>query len=228
MSTLLNMVDIVEEAIRIGESISQLLSRARDYLGKAKHELHRIIRSMDLRCDGDVVTLSLSSAVADFLKEWGKCIGRVYLMESRPGNEALEALRTCSKYTDVIPIADSSMAHFLGRSNYVIIGADGIYGDGVIMNKVGTAPLLITAKELGVETIAIFESYKATMRHSIEPEEVVTEILGMKIKVPLFDKVHVRYVDVAITDLGIIKHLAEDHVRSMYGIMRRSLLPGAP
>jgi translation initiation factor eIF-2B subunit delta len=215
MATLLNLVSFTEDALSKGIPVASVLARLRNLVENTKARLRRVINDMGMECNVVLITLSLSDAVRILLEERGGCIRKLYLMESRPGYEFKSALSMYSRYVNVVPITDSSLGHFLRHSDYAVVGADGVYGDGVLVNKVGTAPLLIVARELGVGTMVILESHKFTTENSMEPEEVTVE-LGVEAKVPLFDKVHVKYVDRAVTDMGVVSPLTKEAIEAIH------------
>lgn len=190
----------VAEAAKAGVAPRAAVRRLREYIEEAKARLGEAIEAFDMRCPAKLVTLSFSRAVSDFIKRKRSCIEAVYLAESRPGEEAAAALAEYGSYVEVVPIPDAAVGAF--NADYAISGLDGFYRDGYMFNKVGTLPLFATAKALGLETIAVFESYKMAPMSSPQPYRVEQEVLGRRVEVPLFDKFKADLVDVALTDLG--------------------------
>lgn len=190
----------VAEAAKAGVAPKAAVRRLREYIEEAKARLGEVIEEFDLRCPAKLITVSFSRAVSDFIRRRRSCIEVVYLAESRPGEEAAAALADYGSYVEVVPIPDAAVGAL--SADYAISGLDGFYRDGYMFNKVGTLPLFAAARALGLETIAVFESYKMAPVNSPQPYRVEQEVLGRRVEVPLFDKFRADLVDVALTDLG--------------------------
>jgi translation initiation factor 2B subunit (eIF-2B alpha/beta/delta family) len=165
-----------------------------------------------------VITISNSSAVKDILMV--SKVKRIYLMESVPGNESQNAKRELSKFADVVLIPDSSIFQFIEFSDCAIIGFDGIYSAGYLTNKVGTFPLIYTSNYLGIPTIAVGESYKATDGYPPPP----LKINYNGINVGIFDKVPLSFISELITDTGTIKNPGPQDVIKMKNYFIQTVL----
>ncbi len=149
----------------------------------------------------------------------------LYVMESKPGNEIYQAIKDYSNYVgNVIPIPDSSIAHFMRDANYVLSGADGLYSDGYFINKVGTETLFIVAHRFDVSTIVIAESYKASSGGANEVYMIDFNVDDVSVQVPLFDEVPLDLVDYLITDLGIIKKPKPEDVENLRELLINNVL----
>jgi len=129
---------------------------------------------------------------------------RLYLAESRPGRELSEAYATYSRLVETVPIPDSAVGAY--DYDVAVAGLDGRYLDYAV-NKVGTLPLFAAAKALGAETVAVFESYKVVPLPAPRPPVVEVELAGRRVEVPLFDRVPPGLVDLAVTDLGVLREV---------------------
>ena len=99
-----------------------------------------------------VITLSRSAAVIatlKFLRTRDRLAG-VYVLESRPG---LEGRRTAEDLAaSGIPttlVADALGPSLVRSCGAVVTGADSVLRDGALVNKIGTYPLALAAKNLG-------------------------------------------------------------------------------
>ncbi|MEL9990218.1 MAG: translation initiation factor eIF-2B [Thermoproteus sp.] len=194
---------VVEIAAKKNMDLRGVLERLLAYMDEAQAKLRKVTSGLALNCPAEFATISFSRAVADFVAERRECIKRLYLLESRPGEEAEAAYREYSRYVEVVAIPDSAMGSVGFR--YVVVGLDGLYADGYAFNKVGTLPLLATARAVGARSMAVFESYKMAPRSSPEPYRVQVEVLSRRVEVPLFDKFRAELIDVAVTDLGVFE-----------------------
>ena len=212
---------VVEEAARRGAELRPIVERFLAYSERAQAGLRAAVSGLGLRCPADFITISFSRAVGDFIATRRSCVKRLYLLESRPGDEAAAALEEYGKYVEVAPIPDSAAGAV--RFDYVVIGLDGLYADGRAFNKVGTLPLLAVARTLGAVSIAVFESYKAAPVASPEPYRVEAEALGRRIAVPLFDRFDSSLIDLAVTDLGVFERPSGEFARRAWSVIAAAL-----
>ena len=222
MVPIINLAYIIEQAIDRGLSISDVINKLRETYSRVRERMVEQLSKYTIRCGSGVITISYSSAVRTALERWGSCFDLLIIMESRPGNEVFQAVRDYSRFVSTIKvIPDSAVASFIKRGvDYVVVGTDGLYTDGYFLNKVGTETLLITAREFGVKTIVIAESYKAAVGGVDEVYTVDFTVGGVITEVPLFDKVPLDLVDYLITDVGIIKRPRAEDV----GNIRRAFI----
>lgn len=110
---------------------------------------------------GAVTAISMSRAVFRALVSARP--ERVYVLESRPGGEGVVMARMLRQTgVDVQVVPDSAMAWALGRSSAAVMGGDSASLYGCIVNKVGSYPLAVAAKSMGVKVLALLESYKVS------------------------------------------------------------------
>ncbi|QZP36277.1 NUDIX domain-containing protein [Halobaculum magnesiiphilum] len=127
--------------------------------------------------DGDdgeppaVLTLSRSGTVAAALE---RLDGPVFVAESEPGGEGREVAASLAADDDdpgatddraVTLLPDSAIASLLadGRVDVALVGADAVFPDGGVANKVGTRGLALAATREGVPV------YAATARDKVVP-----------------------------------------------------------
>ncbi len=169
--------------------------------------------------DGDVVMTHCNSSCAlSVIKtahQQGKNL-KVYATESRPRKQGLITARDLAKAgVPVTLIVDSAARYFMKDVDKVVVGADSIAANGAVVNKIGTAPLALAAHEARVSFFVAAESYKFHPATSLgelieieerDPKEVIgpKRLKGVKIRNPSFDVTPPEYIDVIITERGII------------------------
>ena len=170
--------------------------------------------------DGDVImTHCNSSAALGVIKEahrQGKGI-KVYATESRPWRQGLLTVNELAKEgIDVTLIIDSAVRMVMEKVDVVFVGADTVTSNGVVINKVGTSQLAHAADEARVAFNVCTETYKfspMTMSGDLVPieERDHSEIAkpgeihpDVKIYNPVFDVTPPKYIDVLITEVGVL------------------------
>ncbi len=169
--------------------------------------------------DGDVImTHCHSVAVLSIIKTaWrqGKKI-RVIATESRPRYQGHITVRELVK--EGIPctlIVDSAVRAFMKQADKVIVGADSIAANGAVVNKIGTSQLALAAHEARVLFLVAAESYKfhpqTLVGELVEIEERDArevadprEFKGAGIRNPAFDITPPEYIDLIITEKGVM------------------------
>ena len=213
-------VEAVAEAIELGEDplpLARELARARPAMGAIAGALGRVIaagRSPEQMADearavveareraakaiavllgpsieGVVMTHSASATVKEALLHTPP--ERVVCTVSEPVGEGrgfAEELRGAGLTVDLVGDADAE--HAVGTVNLLLIGADTVFRDGSLVNKVGTLGLAKTAKQAGVPVFAACEVIKLSPAEPREPGE------------ERFDLTEPRYIDRYVTEEG--------------------------
>nr|WP_284012971.1 NUDIX domain-containing protein [Halobaculum sp. DT92] len=157
---------VMHEAARTPGAVRD---RASDAVGTAAGADERAAREAVrvLRGHGDapaVLTLSRSGTVAAALAALD---GPVFVAESRPGGEGREAAASLAAdgEREVTLVPDSAVASLLadGAVDAALVGADAVFPDGSVANKVGTRGLALAAAREGVPV------YAATARDKVAP-----------------------------------------------------------
>jgi ribose 1,5-bisphosphate isomerase len=170
--------------------------------------------------DGDMIMTHCNSSnvlsVLGSAHKQGKFF-EVYCTETRPRLQGLltaKSLRDMGISTTVI--VDCAARHFMEDFDHVIFGADAIAVNGAVVNKIGTSEIALVAHEARVRTMVASETYKfhpGTMAGElVEIEErPATEVIpdreeyaGIQIRNPAFDITPSEYVDVIVTEMGLI------------------------
>jgi len=108
-----------------------------------------------------------------------------------------------------------SAAHYIMKKlevDKVIVGADAVCVNGDVINKIGTSQIAVCADEMDIDFIVAAESIKFSPESivgkisSIEERDTteITKLRGIKILNPAFDITEAKYVDMIITEDGII------------------------
>ncbi len=172
--------------------------------------------------DGDSILTHCNSeaAISIIKRAWkeGKKI-HVYATETRPRFQGRETAKTLG--TDGIPtflIVDSAARNFMNKIDKVIVGADAVAVNGAVVNKIGTSMMALAANEARTPFYVATETYKfspeTTFGEMIKIEErsaseVISELRlrrlkSTSVKNPAFDITPAEYIDLIITEKGII------------------------
>ena len=204
----------VEEARRI------VVEAAEEFIEYSEAAVRRIgeIGSRLIETGDVVLTHCNSSAVESILRTaWrsGKRF-RVYATETRPRFQGhITARHLAEEGIPVTLIPDSAVLYVIERwVTKVIVGADTVAANGAVINKIGTSQIALAAKTKGIPFIVATETYKfspyTVTGQTVEieersPREVLPEPLpGVEVRNPAFDATPPEYIDMIVTERGII------------------------
>jgi len=167
-----------------------------------------------LPCDGRILTISYSSTVMGVLKSL-KRRGRkfeVAVMESRPmleGRRTAQELARAKIRTTII--ADVALGEYVKMADLVVVGADAVYSDGSIVNKVGTFPLAVCCRELRKPLYVLADSTKITTGQAksfVIEEKTPRELLrnpipGLAARNFYFELTPAKFIKAIISEKGI-------------------------
>ncbi len=176
--------------------------------------------------DGDTVMTHCNSdtAIGVIKKAWsdGKKINAV-CTESRPRHQGYLSAKMLSEHG--IPttlIIDSAVHHMMKalEVDKVIVGADTICANGDVINKIGTSQIALCAHSMDVDFIVAAESLKfspeslfgRTVAIEERDSKEVADIQGVAIRNPGFDVTEAQYVDMIITEEGVMPPQAAYHL----------------
>lgn len=170
--------------------------------------------------DGDTVMTHCHStdvlACIEAARERGVSLSAV-VKETRPRKQGHITARELRELgVPVTLIVDGAAGRYLDEVDHVFVGADSIAADGAVINKIGTRPLAVTARERDTPIVVAAQTVKldpATLSgHTVEIEyrdesEVIDEAeraeLGeITVRNPAFDVTPPRYVDAIVTERG--------------------------
>jgi len=201
----------------VKRKVSERSERFVEIANEAKDKIGEI--GMKRISDGDtVLTHCNSSNALSVIKKAhdnGKDIN-VIATEARPRKQGHITVEELSDYgIPVTLIVDSAARHFMKDVDKVVVGADSIAANGAVVNKIGTSQIALAAHEARVVTFVAAESYKfhpSTLVGELveieerDSDEVVSseKFSEVEIKNPAFDVTPSEYVDLIITERGII------------------------
>ena len=219
-----NAVNYVLLAARDGGDLEELRSAvvraADDFIARSKKALSMIGEIGARRISsGDVVMTHCNSqaaiSVITTAFRQGKDI-EVIATESRPRYQGhLTARQLAEQGIPVTLIVDSAVRTFMKEVDKVVVGADSIAANGAVVNKIGTSQIALAAHEARVVFMVAAETYKfhpktligALVEIEERPAEEVAnpeEFPGIKIRNPAFDVTPPEYIDLIITEKGVI------------------------
>ncbi|HIP88614.1 MAG TPA: ribose 1,5-bisphosphate isomerase [Thermococcus paralvinellae] len=225
-----------------GANLEQLrlivINAAKEFIHNSENAVRKIAEFGAKRIeDGDVIMTHCHSkaAIGVMKKAWedGKDI-KVIVTETRPKWQGkLTAKELAEAGIPVIYVVDSAARHYMKMTDKVVMGADSITANGAVINKIGTALIALAAKEHRVWVMIAAETYKfhpETMLGQLveiemrDPYEVIPkeelEKWPKNIEVwnPAFDVTPAEYIDVIITEKGVIPpYAAIDILKEEFG-----------
>ena len=150
-----------------------------------------------------VLTHSLSSTVVEacrLLKDAGL---QMIVTESRPLGEGRQLAERLSAWkVPTIYITDAQMGLFVARADAVLVGADSVLADGAVVNKAGTYPLALAARDQGVPFYVCCESFKR--RALDDPPPALEEMAPAELGLPDWPGVTVRNVYFDLTPARLV------------------------
>jgi translation initiation factor 2B subunit (eIF-2B alpha/beta/delta family) len=160
-----------------------------------------------------VLTHSYSASVVAALRARGP--DRVIVCESRPLFEGRATAReVAAAGIAVILVTDAQGPLYLSQVEAVLVGADGVLADGAVVNKVGTYPLALAARDRGLPFYVACESLKISARQEWTGADVeegdAAEVLpdpigGVTARNVYFELTPARLVNALITEDGVFR-----------------------
>lgn len=198
----------------------EIIKRADEFIKNSTEAIQRIGEIGARRISpGDVILTHCNSdcalAIIKTAFKQGKRV-KAFVTESRPMRQGFISARELSRAG--IPttlIVDSAVRYFIRDVDKVVVGADSIAANGAVINKIGTSQIALIAHEARVPFIVAAESYKfhpGTLVGELveieerDPSEIVDpkKFPRVKIRNPVFDVTPPEYVDLIVTERGII------------------------
>jgi ribose 1,5-bisphosphate isomerase len=207
----------------VEEARKEIISNSNLFIERADKALGRIGKIGSRRIqDGDIIMTHCNShaalSIITTAFENGKDIS-VIATESRPKRQGLLTSRHLNNFG--IPttlIIDSAVRYYMKKIDKVIVGADAIASNGALVNKIGTSQLALAANESRKSFIVAAETFKfspnTVLGNPIEIEErssdeiidpvLLADLTYVQVKNPVFDFTPAKYIDMIVTDVGII------------------------
>ncbi|KPV64795.1 MAG: Ribose 1,5-bisphosphate isomerase [Candidatus Bathyarchaeota archaeon BA1] len=196
---------------------------AQDFIENSKTAIQRIgeIGARRIKSGDIIMTHCNSAAAISIIKTaWfqGEKI-KVFVTETRPRFQGRITAKDLSEAgIPVTLIVDSAARYFMTKVDKVVVGADAVAANGAVVNKIGTSMLALAAHEARVRFFVAAETYKFSPETMIGElvaieERNPTEVLppeyrkerpNITIQNPSFDITPPEYIDLIITEKGII------------------------
>jgi len=212
-----------EKGLELARLKSITIKTALEFIKNSKEAIRRIGEIGAHRInDGDVILTHCNSdaALTILTTAWesGKKF-KVYVTETRPRLQGLISMKILGKKgIPVTLIIDSAARYFMNDIDKVIVGADAVAANGAVINKIGTSLIALAAKEARTSFFVAAETYKFSPETVIGalvkieergPSEVIppsriSNLKSVSVKNPSFDVTPAEYVDLIITEKGII------------------------
>ena len=151
-------------------------------------------------------------ALAVIKQAWkeGKRI-KVYATETRPKEQGIKTARELAELKiPVTLIVDSAIEFFINEVDVVLVGCDAIRKEGVV-NKIGTYPLAVVAKEhhkpfyVAGNTLKLDKRKKMIIEERSGHKEIYMERMKtLNVRNPAFDITPWHYVKRMVTEKGIL------------------------
>jgi len=153
----------------------------------------------------------------------------VVATETRPRMQGHIAARELADAgVPVTLVVDNAARLLMKDADAVVVGADTVASNGAVINKIGSSMIALCAHEARVPVIVCAETYKFspdTIQGELveieerDPAEVAdpADFPGVEVRNPAFDATSPRYVDVIVTEHGVISpheahHVIEQHL----------------
>jgi len=170
-----------------------------------------------------VATLSRSGTVLTAIDEGPP--DALLLSESRPGGEGRQVATRVARETDVTLTTDAAFPHQLveWEADLLVTGADTVYRDGTLCNKVGTRPAALAAADAGIRVVVATGTDKISHERTVDLEErpageLYSGTEPITVRNPAFDLTPPSAIDAYVTERGSfapdeIGSLAAEHDR---------------
>lgn len=220
MATISNLSEILSKKSNSSiTDIREIGLRLLKYSNNSSILLNKELANLELKSS---ITISFSSAVASLIDHTG--MKQLLVLRSSPGTEWVAALKKYSSSCEVTVVPDSTMFYFLKKVDSVVIGFDGMFSDGYILNKIGSYPLCLCAHRLKKKVIAVGESFKASLDKQKRIAEKISKIGKKRIKLPIFEEVPLHMIDLLITDQGAFKTPESRTIKSLHDKFLKKVL----
>lgn len=186
--------------------IEDLLAVCRENVNRAAEQASQLVPE-----GTTLLTHSYSETCLSSLRACKPKNPRIYVTESRPlfeGRKTAAGLREAG--IDVTLLTDAQAGHFMAKMDLVLVGADTVFADGSILNKMGTYLIALSANDQGVPFHVVCDSWKFRIEGDVpcleekDPAEVVTDPETNAARNVYFDITPARLVTSLVTEEGEI------------------------
>lgn len=203
--------ELRESAIAGVEEFQRRLESAQDDLGAIGANRLQDGDTVLFHCHSTDVLSCVAAA-----REQDKSL-RAIVKETRPRKQGHITARQLRELgVPVTLIVDGAAGRYLDETDHVFVGADSVTADGAVVNKIGTRPLAVTARERDTPIVVAAQTVKldptTLSGHTVEIEmreesEVIdsderADIGDITVENPAFDVTPPRYLDAIVTERG--------------------------
>lgn len=234
--SLRNSVFIVLRGIDSEDSLEilkdNIITQAEKFIESSQNAL-KIISEIGAKRIKDGYTIlthcNSTAAVSTIIKAQseGKKIN-VIATESRPKKQGYITVRQLAEAgVPTTLIVDSAVSYVMHNVDLVVVGADTVASNGAVINKIGTSQIALCAHEFRIPVMVCAETFKFSHETLVgelveieerDENEIVSpsDFPGVKIFNPVFDATPPEYIDVIITEEGVISpHAAYEIIKAM-------------
>jgi ribose 1,5-bisphosphate isomerase len=226
--SLKNAIFIVLRGLESEDSLEilkdNIITQAETFIESSQNALKTISEIGSRRIkDGNVILTHCNStaAISAIIKahDDGKKI-MVYATESRPKRQGYITIKQLAKAgVPTTLIVDSAVRYVMHKVDLVVVGADTVASNGAVINKIGTSQIALCAHESRVPVMVCAETFKFSHETLIgelveieerDENEIVTpsDLPNVNIFNPVFDATPPEYIDVIVTEEGVISPYA--------------------
>lgn len=161
-----------------------------------------------------IITYSQSSVVAEIIKQRKDKVTSVLISCASPKKEGIAAARKLATAgLSVNLVTDAALPAMIKKDDYVLLGADAVT-EKYFVNKCGTWPLLMAAKEKKAVSFVLFENFKRVSYRSFSfnprqhsSREVITgHYPRIIVHNSYFEKVPLNWANWLISDQEAIRN----------------------
>jgi len=182
------------------------LSRARRIVDSWDKAARRIVRHAERALPrGTIMTHSYSATTFAVLERLAAKGSPIIVTESAPLNEGRTIARLLSRLgTPVTLISDAQAAAFMAEAAAVLVGADTVFANGAVVNKVGTCALALLARNARIPFYVATETLKVAPGRPEAAQQAPGEREpGLAVPAVYFDLTPPRLVTALITEEGV-------------------------
>jgi translation initiation factor 2B subunit (eIF-2B alpha/beta/delta family) len=220
MAMLANMVAFVwHAAVSVpgadpADRLLALRAEAERLLNASTQAADRITSHVRPFLGGTVYTHSRSGTVEAVLYRLIEeaALHRFVVAESHPGGEGVVLARALAERgAEITLVADSACAFFMREASAVLVGADSVRSDGGVVNKIGTYPLVLSARAAGVPVFVLSETTKIAaptfplIIEEMDPAELLPEPAAhVTARNPYFEHTPAELFAAIVTEDGLL------------------------
>ncbi|KAH9502458.1 Translation initiation factor [Bulinus truncatus] len=222
--TLANTLDTNFQKIMLerGKSFLKKMIKARESIAKLAAGFIDDGATILTHCHSRVV-LEVMKAAANQKKRF-----TVYVTESSPDKSGYEMEKELTKLgIPTFVILDLGIGYIMEKVQLVMVGAEGVMESGGIINKIGTYPIAICAKQMNKPFYVVTESFKFVREFPLNQMDVPDRFKyrastfrsskDLSKEHPIVDYTPPEYIDLLFTDLGVLTSSAvSDELINMY------------